>query len=137
LLQHLGQLHFTERLGLALPGGWSTATTTGRHARPPGMFGHANASAAVASLAVPVVLGLVDEGRLRARWIALPLLVVFGATALTLTRSTAGVSLVLFAFWMFRSRMGVRRRMRGLLIAAGFVGAILLIGPPGGAFRWS
>jgi hypothetical protein len=135
LVQHLHHIPLTQRLHLALQG--VGAFRQGTHLRPPGMYGHPNASAAVASLAIPAVLGLIDERLLSARWAVFGFLVAFAATAMTLTRSTAGVCLVVLALWMLRSGVPLDRRIRRLAIGIGLLAAILILGPPGGAFRWT
>ncbi len=136
-LQAAGLTELTVQLGLA-SGRWSAVWISGAHEalRPTGMWGHPNASAGVVALCFPLVCGLIDEKRLRPWWIIVAWLVVFASSMLTYTRSGILVSGLAFVLWTSRSLASGRyaRWKLSLLFAA--VVALVIIGPPGGWWRW-
>jgi len=135
LLQLLG---FGETLidaGLVVPDTFSGGYV-GTQYRAPGLHGHANASAAVVSLIVPLSLYL-HLGRRAPIWIVIAGLgVMLAATQFTLTRSSLLVSLltVIATLTILRSS---RRTLR-LAVILVYMGLLLigLFGPPGGWERW-
>jgi hypothetical protein len=105
--------------------------------RAGGMWGHPNASAGIVALGFPVVCGLIDEGRLRPRWIVAGLVLVSLSVVLTLTRSAMLVSAFVFLAWAFHRHESFRQRAWRLaaLVLLGI--AVASIGPPGGWERWT
>lgn len=134
LLQFVGLFQLTVSLGLTAPDSDFTNTLLGRW-RPPGMYG-TNATPAVAALAVPAALGLVEEGRAGRRWILFAVLVVLATCVATLTRSTILVISVVLVIWGAIKVNNVRRAGKAAVLFSLAVAGILILGPPGGWERW-
>lgn len=104
--------------------------------RPTGMWGHPNATAGVIALCFPILCGLIDEGRLKPLWVVAGWLVVFVASALTFTRSGVVISCLLFLLWTLASFKTRRYLISKISLLVASVGGLMLIGPPGGWWRW-
>ncbi len=138
-LQGAGMTDLTVALGLASPRFESRWALVGGvvEVRPFGMWGHPNASSGVIALCLPLVLGLVDEGRLGARWIVAGLGVTFLGSALTLTRSGMLVGALLLGVWALGGRQTPRQRMARLSVVLLLAAVGAAVGPPGGWERWT
>jgi hypothetical protein len=101
------------------------------------MWGHPNSTSGVIALGFPVLLGMVDEGRLRAWWVAVAFAMVEASMQLTYTRSGLLASLLVFAAWAFHPHVPLRTRAVRLAGVAALAGAVLVVGPPGGWDRWT
>lgn len=135
VLQYFGLTELTQTLGLA-PQETLIRTFAGE-VRPPGMFGHPNASLAVASLVVPLVIGLVEEERLKPLWVALSLVAVSVGSALTLNRSAALVSLAVCGLWLLVRIKTGKTLVASLTVLSFVVVGVAIFGPPGGWERWT
>ena len=137
-LQRFGFTDLTIALGLASPRFEARWALVGGvvEVRPFGMWGHPNASSGVIAIGFPLVLGLIDEGRLRAGWMAAGLALVFGGSALTLTRSGMVVGGLLFVVWALGGAPTPRQRRARLGLVGAMVAAAAVVGPPGGWQRW-
>jgi hypothetical protein len=138
-MQWSGLLDLTISLGFASPNFQRTWTPLAGaiEERPFGMWGHPNATSGVIALCVPLVLGLIDEGRLRTRWLWAAFGVVFLSSTMTLTRSGIVISAVVFAVWILGPGQTTRQRGARMLLIVLVGGAAALLGPPGGWERWT
>jgi chromate transport protein ChrA len=134
IMQFLGLFQLTVTLGLTAPDSDFTNTFLGRW-RPPGMYG-TNATPAVAALAIPAAIGLVDEGRGKGRWIILAVTVALATCVATLTRSTVLVIAVLMIVWGMTKLKDVKKVGAAVLVVAATVITVAHFGPPGGWQRW-
>jgi hypothetical protein len=135
-LQYAGFEEWTMRLGLAARD--SDIISIERFLmRSPGMHGHANASAAVASLIVPV--GLYLYFRIGAKvWVPLAsLLLLLVAGHITSSRSPLFVSGACYVVVALTSRRFIRSLALLGLMALILYPLWLHFGPPGGKIRWS
>jgi hypothetical protein len=105
--------------------------------RPVGMWGHPNSSSGVIAIGFPILLGMVDEGRLRAWWVAVAFALVVGGMQITYTRSGLLASLLVFGIWAFHPHVALRTRLMRLAGVALLGAAVLVVGPPGGWDRWT
>ncbi len=135
-VQYAGLRARTMALGLAASDSelvWGTTLLD----RNPGLHGHANASAAVISLLVPVALVMYLRRR-AGPWVPpLSFLLVLLTTHITATRSPLLVSLVTVAVVVLASRHAVRTLLAFGLVLAAAVPFWLWLGMPGGRIRWS
>lgn len=138
-MQAAGATQLAVQLGFA-SGRWTDVWISGGDEsaiRPSGMWGHPNGSAGVIALCFPLVCGLIDEKRLRPLWMVGALAVVFASSAWTFTRSGILVSAAIFVAWTARSlRTGRYARSKLVVASAGLI-ALVVIGPPGGWWRWA
>jgi hypothetical protein len=105
--------------------------------RPVGMWGHPNSSSGVIAIGFPILLGMVDEGRLRTWWVAVAFLLVVGGMQITFTRSGLLASLLVFGIWAFHPHVALRTRLARLAGAVLLLAGVLVVGPPGGWDRWT
>lgn len=136
VLQNIGLEQLVYRLGLAAPD--SDVITLNRYLlRSPGLHGHANASAAVASLILPIGLFLYYRGEARLWLPLISLACLLAAGHITSSRSPliiAGIGFIV-----------VSLTARRLIRAAVLIGLVALLvipfwthfGPPGGKVRWA
>ena len=89
VLQWRGFYQQTVSLGMAAVAELEDTSVLRTYFRFPGMHGHSNASAAVAGLSIPLVLGFIAERRLGLLWAVFPFAAYGITAALTLTRSPA------------------------------------------------
>ena len=136
-LQAAGLSELMVQVGLA-SGRWSSIWVVGGHEafRATGMWGHPNASAGVVALCFPLVCGLIDEKRLRTWWILAAWGVVFTSSMLTYTRSGVLVCALIFLLWTARSLKSGRSARWKLFFLFAIAAALIVIGPPGGWWRW-
>jgi hypothetical protein len=139
IIQSLGyrdlitQLHLSSGRGSEI---W-VATADETALRPSGMWGHPNASAGVVAICIPIICGLIDERRLKPRWIILAWATLFITSALTFTRSGVVVSCIVCAIWALNAaRTRTYLRSKFAMLGAALIG-IVVIGPPGGWSRWT
>jgi hypothetical protein len=139
LVQWFGYTDLTVSLGLASARFEQRWAKVGGviEVRPFGMWGHPNGSAGIITLGFPLILGLIDEGRLKIHWLLGGLLISFAASALTLTRSGMIVTALIFPVWALGAQQTMRQRTIrfGAILMLGMIAAI--IGPPGGWERWT
>lgn len=102
--------------------------------RASGLYGHPNATAAVATLLVPIALFLVETCQSRIWTIGLAGIVAAIGSALTFTRSAFLVACVSAGIWVARRSL---RRPRYVIAVALALAAIAAVGPPGGWGRWT
>jgi hypothetical protein len=135
LAQQFGLESLTVKLGLA--GSDSSLVTVNRFLlRNPGMHGHPNASAAVASLSVPVGLYLYYRRR---AGIWLPVLsvgMILAAAHITASRSPLIVAVVICLLASLLSRHTARALSLMVVLALGAILYLSEFGLPGGAVRW-
>lgn len=105
--------------------------------RPVGMWGHPNSSSGVIAIGFPILLGMVDEGRLRTWWVGVAFALVALSMQLTYTRSGLLASLVVFGVWAFHPHVRLTTRLARLAAAVGLLGVVVVVGPPGGWDRWT
>jgi hypothetical protein len=135
-MQTFGLSDLAVQLGFA-SARWANVWIGGGALRPSGMWGHPNATAGVIALCFPIVCGLVDEKRIRPRWIVAAGLVVFASSVLTFTRSDVIAAGIVFLVWTARALRSGRFVRWKLLLLATVAAGVVLIGPPGGWSRWS
>jgi hypothetical protein len=134
--QHTALGPLTYRLGLAAAD--SEISSYNRFfIRNPGMHGHANASAAVASLVLPVGLYLYYRGAARFWLPVASLLLLLVSADVTSSRSPVIIAAVTFVAIALSSRRLVRSLTLAVLLGAVFVPVWLVMGPPGGEVRWT
>jgi hypothetical protein len=113
------------------------ATWVGKQTRLPGLHRHYGATSAVTSLILPPALWFYLRGR-HGLW--LPLLALGGLAItlhLTFTRSPLVVAMVTVLAAVATARLPRRSVTLTALLAAVAIPALIAIGPPGGAVRWS
>lgn len=135
IMQAMGLGGLTIRLGWA-PQDAVVGSSFAGILRVPGMEPNVNGSAAVASLCVPVALGLLDENRVSRVWLFIALATVVTGSALTFNRSSILVSGVTMATWVFlagRQSIGAGWKVSAVLL---IVLGLTTYGPPGGWERW-
>ncbi|MFW6015703.1 MAG: O-antigen ligase family protein [bacterium] len=134
LIQYLGFLNITELLGLSLPN--DKYMTVNNNIRVPGMHGHPNASSAVISLVIPMVLYLVYKYNLNSIYIIFSLGVLYLGGQFTSTRTPIVVSIMLLvSFFISRFRYYRTHKIILVLMMISII-FISLVGPPGGWDRW-
>lgn len=137
-LQSAGYSDLMIQRGLS-SGRWGTVwiATAGESAfRAQGMWGHPNASAGVIAICLPIICGLVDEGRIKPRWIIGAWLILLASSALTFTRSGIVVSAIVSVVWAFAAIRGGRYVWAKMAVLSITILGVVLIGPPGGWPRW-
>lgn len=134
LLQFFGFIDLTLSLGLMAPDIDLKNTVFGRW-RPPGMYG-TNATPAVAALAVPAGLALLDEGYGRKRWVILAVFATVATCTMTLTRSTILVITAVFVVWGAIKTNNVKRVGAAVAVLIVVSTVVAIVGPPGGWKRW-
>jgi hypothetical protein len=105
--------------------------------RPVGMWGHPNSTSGVIAIGFPLLLGMVDEGRLRGWWVGVAFALVVASMQLTYTRSGLLASLLVFGVWAFHPHVARRTRLVRLAGVAALAAVVLVVGPPGGWDRWT
>ncbi len=133
LLDQLGFGALLQKLGLA-SSDTSASYFKGEY-RSAGMHGHPNGAAAVCSLVVPATIALMRRGRVGSCWLLFAFCVVFAATALTLTRSAAVVSIAVISLSLLLS--APTRILRTLTVTSSVIVVVLLLGPPADSLRWA
>jgi len=135
MLQYGGHEPLTYRLGLAAPD--SQLITINRFLlRNPGLHGHANASAAVVSLILPISLFLYYRGEARL-WMPLAsMAALLVASHITSSRSPLIVAVIGFVIVALTSRHFIRAMILAVFVAALMVPLWMRYGLPGGAIRW-
>ncbi|MFH1841695.1 MAG: hypothetical protein ABIF77_00670 [bacterium] len=135
ILQYGGHEPLTYRLGLAAP---DSLLITINHflLRNPGLHGHANASAAVVSLILPISLFLYYRGEARL-WMPLTsMTALLTASHITSSRSPLIVAVIGFVIVAITSRHFIRTMILAVFVAALTVPLWMWYGLPGGAIRW-
>ncbi len=134
LLQFLGFLSLPVQLGVAAPDA-DVLNAVGGVWRPPGMYG-TNGTSAVAVVCVPAALALYERNVSTIWTVATSFGIVTATSAITLTRSSLLVTVVVLAVWGLLKAKGVKQ-ISGIFLAAGLVvSGIAIFGPPGGWDRW-
>ncbi len=133
-LQYAGLFDLTRSVGLAASD--SVLSDLDQTWRYPGMHGHANASAAVASLLAPVSVWLYLAGAARAWLPPAGAVLLLAAGHATSTRSPLLIALgTVFALLLCARRAALVVRA-GVALAALVLPLLLWLGPPGGQARW-
>jgi hypothetical protein len=135
IMQVAGLFELTQRLGFASLESVDDVVFRSIW-RAPGMEANVNGSAAIISLALPIVLGLVDEKRLKSKWVYLVLGVVLISSAITLNRSSVLISGLTFTVWLIRAEREFGPLWKKLGVVMILVSAVIYVGPPGGWERW-
>ena len=113
------------------------AIWVGEQTRLPGLHRHYGASSAVTSLIVPAALWLYLRGR-HGLWLPLAALAGLAITLhLTFTRSPLVVTAVTCLLAVAAARVPRRSLVLTSILAALALPALIVIGPPGGAVRWT
>lgn len=134
ILQVLGFVGLTVQLGIAAPD-TDFLNAVGGAWRPPGMYG-TNGTSAVAVLCVPAALALY-ENNISTIWSLVAAFgVVIATSAITLTRSSLLVAVVVLAVWGLLKAKGVKQIGGIFLTAALVISGVAVFGPPGGGDRW-
>lgn len=138
-LQKAGYADLAVTLGLSSPRFkmWWAAVGNTISVRPTGMWGHPNAASGVTAIGFPIICGLIDEGRVRARWMVPALALVAVSSQMTLTRSGLVISALVFLAWLL-TRPGTLRQRASAVGALGLTAlVVIIVGPPGGWERWT
>lgn len=117
------QMTFDPSSSVAVGEGHQPVWVNGQY-RASGIFSHPNAAAGVVLLAVPFIIGLIEERRLRRICVALPIVLTASVFSLTMTRGPTLVAVCIIVAHLLRG--SVRHKLAALL-----VGGVLA------AFAWS
>ena len=132
--QNFGLLDLTARVGLAARD--SVLSDLDQFWRYPGMHGHANASAAVASLLAPVSLYLYFAAGAPLWTPVAGILLLLAAGHVTASRSPLVIALLVTLACGAFSRRPVAALRAGAALGAVVLPLLLWLGPPGGQVRW-
>ncbi|WP_263820335.1 hypothetical protein [Salinibacter sp.] len=134
LLQFLGFLSLTVQLGIAAPD-VDVLNSVGGAWRPPGMYG-TNGTSAVAVVCIPAAIALYESGTSTIWTVASSFGIVTATSAITLTRSSLLVAVVVLTIWGGLKANGIKQLGGVFLTVSLVMSAIAIFGPPGGWDRW-